>query len=839
MEDAERRADVISRGGEMKATGGTSETPRASMEPDSGTTSAAQGIGANDVFARVPDALYCLDGITGEYTRVNRAFESLVGYSIVDLKVMGGRRGFLKLKMEAFPESTNEHLADRVEAIDNSPRCEMWLRTKDGSLVCLQDEPYPLEGTSEFSGSCRILRNVTDCRLQELKLRKELRLLRTVIDNLPDPIYAKDTQGRKTLANPADVRNMIGCSAESDVLGKDDFALFPREIAESFFADDQAVVQTGKAVVNREEFFFDAEGRKRWLLTTKIPIRDRTGKVEGLVGIGRDITVRKRSEEALRLFRTLVDRSSDMFEILDPQDGRFIDANETALRALGYTREELLSLTLADIDPDFDGDVYRKTVLELKETGGSIIRRVHRRKDGTAFPVEASVSFVDLDREYVVSVVRDISKKVKAEDALKQSEERFRLISENLVDLMVLLDNSGTCLYASPSHYQDGLRPEALIGSNYLSNIHEDDLDDVRDRINRVALAGGPQATQFRLRRGDGSWHFKDATFTLLVDDSGFKVLVVARDITDRIAQDEERLALETKLCERNSELESTIAEVRQMQQGLIQSEKMASIGQLTAGIAHEINNPLAFVSSNLNRFTEYFECLRGILRGWGEAKAALSSRSEFDEILQRIKRLEDEADLDFIVNDFGLLMKHTTDGTERIRSIVDRLRGFSHMADNKSENADINAAIDDTINLTWNELKYKATIVKEFSKIPPVKCNIGEIKQVLVNLLVNAAHALPEKGTITLRTFTNDTDLTIEVEDTGHGIAEENLKRIFDPFFTTKAVGKGTGLGLWISMTIIQKHKGTLTVRSTVGKGTTMTIRLPLEVQDVQASGG
>ncbi|MBI5472284.1 MAG: hypothetical protein HY961_08055, partial [Ignavibacteriae bacterium] len=150
---------------------------------------------------------------------------------------------------------------------------------------------------------------------------------------------------------------------------------------------------------------------------------------------------------------------------------------------------------------------------------------------------------------------------------------------------------------------------------------------------------------------------------------------------------------------------------------------------------------------------------------------------------------------------------------------------------------AKISEVIDETLVVVWNELKYKAAVKKEFGDLPPVKCNVGEIKQVLVNLLVNAAHAIEGSGTITITTRSEGADVLIAIRDTGCGIPAENLKRIFDPFFTTKPVGRGTGLGLWISATIIDKHNGSLTVESTIGSGTEFTIRLPIDPQAEVAS--
>jgi signal transduction histidine kinase len=193
--------------------------------------------------------------------------------------------------------------------------------------------------------------------------------------------------------------------------------------------------------------------------------------------------------------------------------------------------------------------------------------------------------------------------------------------------------------------------------------------------------------------------------------------------------------------------------------------------------------------------------------------------------------------DMDFILQDFDRMMASIQDGTQRIKKIVEGMRGFSHISENAMQFADINKAIEDTLTIVWNEIKYKAVIEKEYSELPPVKCNISEIKQVLVNLLVNAAHAVNEKGLIKIHTSAEDGYATIKITDNGCGIPEDKLKRIFDPFYTTKPVGKGTGLGLWISSTIIQKHNGFLTVESKPDTGSTFTVRIPVE--NVQQSAG
>jgi two-component system, NtrC family, sensor kinase len=812
----------------MKETRQTTKTDKAPGEsslmlPEGNADSFLRSIAQNSA-----DAMYFIDAGTEKFLYTNPAFEQLTGYSGEEANGFGGYSGFVEKIGHKSPDE--DHEAVTLEAIvsGSSGTVERWIRRKDGHVVCLSERSTFLYDGPRLTSVCGIMRDITQRKEQEIGLFRSFVLLRTVVDHLPDMVYAKDRDGRKIHSNPADLQQ-LGCRSMEEVLDKDDFAFYTKETAQRFWDDDQQVLTTGQSVIGKEESFRDRDGNVRWLLTTKIPIRNARGEITGLVGVGHDITKRKKSEESLKFFRSLIDRSSDCIEVFDPISLRFIDANETTLKSLGYTREELMQIPVPVVDPEAERDIQR-VAKAIKETGAVLIRRRQRRKDGTSFPAEVHLSLVELDKAYVVAVVRDISAREEVETSLKESEERFRLISENVVDLMAVLDESGICLYASLSHTHDRFRPDTLVGKDYLAHIHPNDIAAVKEKMAMVANGLGYQTIQFRFRGGDGVWRFKDTSITLLVDDRGSRLLMVSRDISERISQDEKRRALEMEISERNAVLERTLADVRNMQQGLIQSEKMASIGQLTAGIAHEINNPLAFVSSNLNRFKEYFDCLLEIVQGWDAAKPELKSEPRFAALVAKIEETEDAADLAFVVEDFETLMKHTADGTERIRSIVDRLRGFSHMATSALEKADVNAALDDTINLTWNELKYKATIEKEYGDVPHVTCNIGEIKQVLVNLLVNAAHALPDKGTITLRTLQSDDYVIIQVKDTGAGIPEANLKRIFDPFFTTKAVGKGTGLGLWISTTIIQKHHGTLTVESEPGKGTTMSIRLPID---------
>ena len=276
--------------------------------------------------------------------------------------------------------------------------------------------------------------------------------------------------------------------------------------------------------------------------------------------------------------------------------------------------------------------------------------------------------------------------------------------------------------------------------------------------------------------------------------------------------------------------------EIEKTQVLLVQQEKMASVGLLAAGVAHEINNPMGFISSNLNTLESYEKDLRSLIDQYSalvsglkeEAMATEEGRASISEKLGRITALGKDIDIDFILDDIPNLMKECREGCERIKKIVIDLKDFAHPGEDKLKSADINIGLDSTLNVVWNELKYKAMLTKNYGDLPMVRCYPQQLKQVFMNLLVNAAQAIEKKGAIKIATRGADGYVEIKISDTGSGIPKEHVSKIFDPFFTTKEVGEGTGLGLNVVYNIIKKHKGSIDVESEVGKGTTFTIRIP-----------
>jgi signal transduction histidine kinase len=287
----------------------------------------------------------------------------------------------------------------------------------------------------------------------------------------------------------------------------------------------------------------------------------------------------------------------------------------------------------------------------------------------------------------------------------------------------------------------------------------------------------------------------------------------------NRIYQEE----LKKKILDQTQELEKS-------QRHLLHLEKMAAIGQIAAGVAHEINNPTGFVGSNLNIMKGYVNAIIFLIDAYRKLMTACEGDKVFSALVDEIRNIETDVDITYVMNDILSLLAESNDGINRIKKIVHDLKDFAHPGSDKPVYTNINMNIDMTLNVVWNELKYKVSIVKDYDTLPDIACYPQQLSQVFANILVNAAHAIKEKGIVTIRTRDLKDHVEVSIHDTGMGIPEKNLSKIFEPFFTTKDVGKGTGLGMHVAYNIIEKHHGTIHVDSTEGVGTTFTITLPME---------
>jgi len=283
--------------------------------------------------------------------------------------------------------------------------------------------------------------------------------------------------------------------------------------------------------------------------------------------------------------------------------------------------------------------------------------------------------------------------------------------------------------------------------------------------------------------------------------------------------------SLELKVQERTIALETANHKLQETQAMMVHSEKMRSLGELVAGIAHEINNPINFIHGNIMILQNYSKDLLSLIDLYEENNATIPQ-----DIKTKIEALKKDIDLDFLRDDINDLIKSCIEGTQRTKNIILDLKNFSRMEEMVLTQFDIPKEIDTTLNILNNKYKNRITVIKNYNPdTPKIEAYGGQLNQVFMNILDNAQDAIEGMGTLTINTYRDEENVKIEFIDTGSGIPEENLKRIFDPFFTTKTVGKGTGLGMSISYRVINDHNGKIEVESTVGKGTKFTITLPI----------
>ncbi|MCD6580520.1 MAG: PAS domain S-box protein [Desulfuromusa sp.] len=392
---------------------------------------------------------------------------------------------------------------------------------------------------------------------------------------------------------------------------------------------------------------------------------------------------------------------------------------------------------------------------------------------------------------------------------------------------IAITDSAGTIIYVNQKFTEmTGYTKSEALGQNPRILKGKDGLTDYKEMW-KTLLAGRQWRGDFHNKRKNGEFFWERAAISPILDKDGniTHFLAIKEDITERKAIEQ---ALERSVAESvqmATTLEFVNAELKSTQSQMLQREKMASIGQLAAGVAHEINNPIGFVSSNLRSLDKYIKKLTSYL---GLLEKNIKEKAP--DIWQEIKPERKKLKIDFLLEDCDDLIVESLDGSERVRKIVQNLKTFSRVDQAEEQLADLNECLESTIAIVWNEIKYKATLEKDLAELPDLYCSPQELSQVFTNILVNAAQAIEKDGLIKIRSWLEDDSIFISIQDNGSGIATENLEKIFEPFFTTKEVGEGTGLGMSISYEIVKKHGGGILIDSELGKGTTFTISLPLD---------
>jgi len=394
---------------------------------------------------------------------------------------------------------------------------------------------------------------------------------------------------------------------------------------------------------------------------------------------------------------------------------------------------------------------------------------------------------------------------------LTNEKNKFLTIFESLPTAVFLLDDKKRIVHMNLAGARM-INPAATAGGYYYSSPEERiPFPWLADELSRFQEKDNEAEHEYLVELGNGDKSQILARFRPMQDISHKfpGTVVILRDITARKQAEEE---------------------LKQVQAHLVQQEKMASIGQLAAGVAHEINNPIGFISSNLSTLKKYVDRLVEFIAAEDQATAHIDSVE-----VKHLRDLRKQLKIDYITNDAGQLILESLDGTDRVRRIVQDLKSFSRVDQAGRALVNLNETLETTINIAWNEIKYVSSLSREYGEIPPINCYPQQLNQVFLNLLVNAAQAIEGQGNITVRTWSDATHVFVSVADTGKGISAKNLPKIFEPFFTTKAIGKGTGLGLSISYGIIKNHGGEIRVQSEEGKGTTFTVSIPIHAEREQ----
>lgn len=794
--------------------------------------------------------LNSLDGIAiadpeGRYIESNPAHQRILG---IDSNNLRNRKMMELLASDQGPEIYRQLTElgsyrgevdfirpDRITTLDLSA---FPIRDRDGNV-------------SHFVG---IGRDVTQRKAAEEKLR----LYREIFLNSRDGMVVANPQGYYIESNPA-YQQFTRQSHEENVGRKMD------QIMEALGNDEFHRKILSPEGFRGEYQMMSAEGGKIYVDLSAFGIKNENGEFECFVGIGRNITDQKRAQEALAkrvwyeeglaaatqsllnepdpdeaieraLYHLLIaSRSSHVYVFENYENPRRGLCARSVHEVRDVSVEENRRDSEIAVVPYEEGfERWKKTLESGQPVEGYIDEfpdkeRIYLEKHGIKYMLALPImvennwyGFIgfddckdirdDTDDEDIrllktaAEIFSGYIESKRFEDALKVSERRFRTLVENANDVIFSLDGDGNITYLSPRFEEiTGFSPASYIGKSSIELLHPDSIEESRQWISE----GMPQhehefsGFQERFCTKDGTYRWFNTRASIIRDEAGkvVEAIGVAHDITE--------------MKQLLDDLEKANRELRDTQLQLVQSEKMASLGQLVAGIAHEINTPIGAVASMHNSLMRATERLKNYLER--ELKHHYGESEELQKYMD-------------VIREANHVIKS---GSERVITIVRRLRSFARLDEAELKRIDIHEGLEDTLTLIHHEIKHNIEVVRDYGNLPLLAVYPGRLNQVFLNLLNNARQAIRGKGKIYIRTFTRNDKAVIEIEDDGVGIDPKHLPRVFDPGFTTKGVGIGTGLGLSICYRIIQDHRGKIHVESEPGQGTKFAIELPLDLDN------
>lgn len=640
-----------------------------------------------------------------------------------------------------------------------------------------------------------VVENITERKRAETSLAESEAKFRQLSEKAVVGIYVIQ-EGRLAYVNPC-LAATLGYSTEEmidrltlrDVIHPDDVDVVINRFSQRLAGETEKEKNTYKVLKkDGSQALVEVYGQR-------IEYRDKPAVLGTMI----DVTDRQQDRSRYQaIFET-----TNVAILVSSVDGSVVDANDAFLLLSGYSREELRTINFRDFYADPDD---RTRLLDAVRQDGQLRNHEIRvvTKSGQRKWVSISGQpFTQLGQVCLLSVVVDITERKQAEMAVRQSEQKHRSIVDNIGIGVSLISPNMEILELNRqmrAWFPDIVIQQRPICYRVFCNPPRDQVCDYCPTSKTLQ---------------DGQVH--EATTTRPHSEGMRNYRVISSPVFD--AQGGVTAAVE---------MVEDITEFRQMQTQIAQSDRLASMGMLAAGVAHEINNPLSYVLYNLESLTEelpaLFDAMRGFQARLSDRLGKGTVRNIAGDNLQKVNQS--------VMSDIRDMFADALDGTRRIRDIVKGLGTFSRVEEDQLVAVNPIGVIEIAANMAFNEIKYRARLVKDYRDVPDVKASEGRLSQVFLNLFINAAHAIDEgdieNNAIEVRTWTDGGDVCIEVRDTGKGIAPEHLGRLFEPFFTTKKIGLGSGLGLAISKNIVDSYEGSIQVQSELGKGTTFTIRLP-----------